>query len=129
MITKIGQIMLYVNNQDEAVKFWTEKVGFSVISEEDNGQGMKWIEIAPSKDAETAFILHNKELIAKMQPELNLQTPSLLLFSDKLDELYKDFKEKQITVGDLVTMPSGRVFNFADNEGNYFAVLEKKVNF
>ena len=126
MITKIGQIMLYVNNQDEAVTFWTEKVGFSVISEEDNGQGMKWIEIAPSKDAETAFILHNKELIAKMQPELNLQTPSLLLFSDKLDELYKDFKEKQITVGDLVTMPSGRVFNFADNEGNYFAVLEKK---
>ena len=126
MITKIGQIMLYVNNQDEAVTFWTEKVGFSVISEEDNGQGMKWIEIAPSKDAETAFILHNKELIAKMQPELNLQTPSLLLFSDKLDELYKGFKEKQITVGELVTMPSGRVFNFADNEGNYFAVLEKK---
>ena len=126
MITKIGQIMLYVNNQDEAVTFWTEKVGFSVISEEDNGQGMKWIEIAPSKDAETAFILHNKELIAKMQPELNLQTPSLLLFSEKLDELYKDFKDKQITVGELVTMPSGRVFNFADNEGNYFAVLEKK---
>jgi len=126
MITKIGQIMLYVNNQDKAVKFWTEKVGFSVISEEDNGQGMKWIEIAPSKDAETAFILHNKELISKMQPELNLQTPSLLLFSEKLDELYKDFKEKQITVGDLVTIPSGRVFNFADNEGNYFAVLEKK---
>lgn len=126
MITKIGQIMLYVSNQDDAVKFWTEKVGFSVISEEDNGQGMKWIEIAPSKDAETAFILHNKELIAKMQPELNLQTPSLLLFSEKLDELYKDFKEKQITVGEMVTMPSGRVFNFADNEGNYFAVLEKK---
>ena len=96
MITKIGQIMLYVNNQDEAVTFWTEKVGFSVISEEDNGQGMKWIEIAPSKDAETAFILHNKELIAKMQPELNLQTPSLLLFSDRLDELYKGFKENRL---------------------------------
>ena len=38
MITKVGQIMLYVNNQEEAVEFWTEKVGFSVISEEDNGQ-------------------------------------------------------------------------------------------
>lgn len=125
MITKIGQIMLYVNNQDEAVKFWTEKVGFTVISEEDNGEGMRWIEIAPTKDAETSFVLHNKELIAKMQPELNLGTPSLLLFSDNLDELYKDFAEKEITVGELVTMPSGRVFNFADNEGNYFAILEK----
>ena len=66
MINKVGQIMLYVNNQDEAVNFWTEKVGFSVISEEDNGQGMRWIEIAPTKDAETSIILHNKELIAKM---------------------------------------------------------------
>ena len=82
MINKVGQIMLYVNNQDEAVKFWTEKVGFSVISEEDNGQGMRWIEIAPTKEAETSIILHNKELIAKMQPELNLGTPSLMFFSE-----------------------------------------------
>ena len=126
MINKVGQVMLYVNNQEETVKFWTEKAGFSVISDEDNGQGMRWIEIAPTSDAETSIVLHNKELIAKMQPELNLSTPSILFFSDNLDQLYKDFSEKQITVGELVTMPSGRVFNFADNEGNYFAILEKK---
>ncbi|WP_391204739.1 VOC family protein [Psychrobacillus sp. L4] len=126
MINKVGQIMLYVNNQEETVKFWTEKAGFSVISDEDNGQGMRWIEIAPTSDAETSIVLHNKELIAKMQPELNLNTPSILFFSDNLDQLYKDFSEKQITVGELVTMPSGRVFNFADNEGNYFAIMEKK---
>ncbi|MEW8987289.1 MAG: VOC family protein, partial [Bacillus sp. (in: firmicutes)] len=30
MINKIGQIMLYVNDQDAAVKFWTEKLGFVV---------------------------------------------------------------------------------------------------
>ena len=125
MITKIGQIMLYVNNQDEAKKFWTEKIGFSVISEEDNGQGMKWIEIAPTKEAATSFVLHNKELIAEMQPGLNLDTPSLMLFTDKLDELYKDLSGKNITVGEIMTMPSGRVFNFADNEGNYFAIMGK----
>lgn len=55
--------------QDESVTFWTEKVGFVVISEEDNGQGMKWIEIAPTKEAETSIVLHNKDLISKMQPE------------------------------------------------------------
>lgn len=69
MIHKIGQVMLYVSNQDESVTFWTEKVGFVVISEEDNGQGMKWIEIAPTKEAETSIVLHNKDLISKMQPE------------------------------------------------------------
>jgi lactoylglutathione lyase len=126
MIQKIGQIMLYVNNQDEAVKFWTETVGFTVISEEDNGQGMRWIEIAPTSKSETSIILHNKELIAKMQPELNLGTPSLLLFTENLDAFYDDLKSKQVTVGELVTMPTGRVFIFADHEDNYFAVLEKK---
>ncbi|MEH7459793.1 VOC family protein [Bacillus sp. JJ1127] len=126
MINKVGQIMLYVNNQDEALQFWTEKVGFSVISEEDNGQGFRWIEIAPTKEAGTSIILHNKELIAKMQPELNLNTPSIMFFSENLDKLHTDLSNKKITVGEIVSMPSGRVFNFADNEKNYFAIMEKK---
>ncbi|MFI8710177.1 VOC family protein [Bacillus sp. NPDC077411] len=125
MINKVGQVMLYVNNQDEAVNFWTEKVGFSVISEEDNGQGMRWIEIAPTNDAETSIILHDKELISKMEPKLNLGTPSLMFFSKNLDKLHNDLSNKNVTVGEIVNMPSGRVFNFADSEGNYFAVMEK----
>ncbi|KXZ18185.1 glyoxalase [Bacillus nakamurai] len=126
MINQVGQIMLYVNNQDEALQFWTEKAGFSVVSEEDNGQGFRWIEIAPAKESETSIILHDKEFIAKMQPELNLNTPSIMFFSENLDKLYKDFSDKDITVGEIVNMPSGRVFNFADHEKNYFAVMEKK---
>ncbi|MGY3417533.1 lactoylglutathione lyase [Bacillus mycoides] len=126
MINNVGQIMLYVNNQDEVKEFWTEKVGFIVISEEDNGQGMRWIEIAPTKEAETSIILHNKELIAKMQPELNLGAPSLMFFSKEFDRLYSDLVNKNVTVGEIVNMPSGRIFNFADSENNYFAVMEKK---
>lgn len=126
MINNVGQIMLYVNNQDEVKEFWTEKVGLIVISEEDNGQGMRWIEIAPTKEAETSIILHNKELIAKMQPELNLGTPSLMFFSKEFDRLYSDLVNKNVTVGEIVNMPSGRIFNFADSESNYFAVMEKK---
>ncbi|MGW6191077.1 VOC family protein [Bacillus cereus] len=126
MINNVGQIMLYVNNQDEVKRFWTEKVGFIVISEEDNGQGMRWIEIAPTKEAETSIILHNKELIAKMQPELNLGTPSLMFFSKEFDRLYSDLVNKNVTVGEIVNMPTGRIFNFADSENNYFAVMEKK---
>ncbi|MFS0636942.1 VOC family protein [Mesobacillus foraminis] len=125
MINKVGQIMLYVNNQDESVNFWTEKAGFTVISEENSG-GMRWIEIAPSENAETSIILHDKELIAKMSPELNLGTPSLMFFTANLDELHSKLSNQQVKVGEIVTMPSGRVFNFADDEENYFAVMEKK---
>ncbi|RXZ80333.1 VOC family protein [Paenibacillaceae bacterium] len=126
MISNVGQIMLYVNNQDEALNFWTEKAGFHVISEENNGQGMRWIEISPSEDAETSIILHNKEFVAKMSPELNLGTPSLMFFSDHFDQLHGDLSNKNVKVGEIVNMPFGRVFNFADNEENYFAVMEQK---
>ncbi|MBO1580495.1 VOC family protein [Bacillus sp. XF8] len=126
MIHKVGQIMLYVNNQDEAVRFWIEKVGFHLVADENNGQGFRWIEIAPTEKAETSIVLHNKELIAKMQPELNLSTPSMLFFTEDIDKLYKEFVEKEITVGEIVNMPSGRAFNFADHEKNYFAIMKKK---
>ena len=87
---------------------------------------MRWIEIAPTPDADTTIILHNKELVAKMAPELNLGTPSLMFFTDNFDQLHSDLTNKNITVGEIVNMPSGRVFNFADCEENYFAVMEKK---
>lgn len=87
MIKQVGQIMLYVNNQDEAVNFWTEKAGFQILAEEDNGQGMRWIEVSPSKESETSIILHNKEWVAKMSPGLNLGTPSLMF----LQKILKDF--------------------------------------
>ncbi|MFF3024690.1 VOC family protein [Gottfriedia sp. NPDC057948] len=105
---------------------WTEKVGLSIISDNNNGQGMRWIEVAPSKNAETSIVLHNKELISQIQPSLNLGTPSLMFFTNKLDEMYSDLTNKNVTVGEIVEMPNGRVFNFADDEQNYFAVMEKK---
>lgn len=125
MINKIGQIMLYVNDQDAAVKFWTEKLGFVVRAEEDNGQGFRWIEISPSKESETTIVLHNKEFVAKMSPGLNLGTPSLMFYSNNLEEFRSQLSNKNVVVGEIVNMPSGRVFNFADDEENYFAVMEK----
>lgn len=126
MFSKVGQIMLYVNNQDQARAFWTEKAGFHLVHEEDNGQGMRWIEVAPTPHAETSLVLHSKAIVAKMSPELHLGTPSLMFYTDELDQLYDRLSGTGVKVGELVEMPFGRVFNFADDEENYFAVTEKK---
>jgi lactoylglutathione lyase len=123
MINKIGQIMLYVNNQEESKNFWTEKLGFEVILDETNGP-MRFIELAP-KGAATSIVLHNKDFVAQMNPEMNLGTPSLMFFSDNFDQLNRELKEQNVTVGEIVEIPGGRVFNFADLENNYFAVMEK----
>lgn len=124
MISKVGQVMLYVNNQDEAAEFWTKKLGFTVVADE-NAEGMRWIEIAPSANAETSIILHDRDTVAKLSPGVNLDTPSLMFFTEDAEKLHKEFAFKNITVGEIVEMASNKVFNFADNEDNYFAVMEK----
>ena len=125
MIQQVGKIMLYVEDQEKTKEFWVEKVGFSVV--EDQTQDIiRWIEITPTQDAQTHFVLHNKTIIAELEPELILGTPSLLFFTQNIEELYTEFKEKGITVGELVSTPTGRGFNFADYEEQYFAVVEEK---
>lgn len=124
LIRNLAEVMLYVNDQEETMRFWTEKFGFIVLEDETNEYGLRWIVLTPNEQAETKIVLHNKEMIAKMQPELNVETPSLMFNTENIDEMYKDFQDKGITVGEMVTMPYGKVFNFADNEENYFAVME-----
>lgn len=126
MINKLGQVMVYVEDQDKAVEFWTEKAGFTVIADEGSKeQGLRWIEIAPTEDAATTIVLHDKEVISKLSPELDLGTPSLMFYTDSVDQLYTDFKKRGVTTGELVNMGVGRSFNFADDEENYFAVMER----
>ena len=68
MIQKLGQVMLYVSNQDQSRDFWTEKLGFRVVAEEDNGQGFRWIEIAPP-GADTTIVLKTRSSSPKWNPE------------------------------------------------------------
>ncbi|QDP41116.1 VOC family protein [Radiobacillus deserti] len=124
MISKLGQVMVYVLDQEKAVRFWTEKVGFHLVSEQSMDNGMRWFELAPSEQSDTTIVLHDKDLVAKMSPELHLGTPSLMFYTQDIKKLYQDFKDKDIHVGELVEMPTGRVFNFSDEEDNYFAVME-----
>ncbi len=124
MFSKLGQVMLYVNDQEAAKHFWTDKAGFHVLKEEES-HGMRWIEIAPHQESETTLVLHDRAVVEEMSPGVNLGTPSLMFYTDRFDELYQALSEKGVTVGEVVDMPSGRVFNFADNEDQYFAVMEK----
>ncbi|MGC6588607.1 hypothetical protein ACPV3A_27140 [Paenibacillus sp. Dod16] len=64
-------------------------------------------------------------MVYKMSPGLHLGTPSLMFITDDFDALHSHLTNHNITVGEVVNMPSGRVFNFADYEENYFAVMEK----
>lgn len=120
MITQLGQVMLYVEDVEAVKKFWTEQAGFVVLEEKDGS-----VEIAPKGEAQTSLVLFNRKVIEAVEPELNLDTPSLMFYTDDVNQLYKKFQAAGVTVGELVTIGQGMAFNFADVENNYFAVVER----
>lgn len=124
MIRDLGQVMLYVNDTDKCAKFWSEKAKFEKVKRIEAPYGGYIYEVAPKNNGATEFVLQNKEVVRKMNPEMNLGTPSILMKSDNLDETYKLFQENGINVNPIMEMGTLRVFNFSDEEGNYFAVTE-----
>jgi len=125
MIQKLGQVMVYVNDQEAVARFWIEMFRFVEVSRFDNGQGFKYIEVAPPGNGNTSLVLHSREFVAKMAPELNLGTPSLMFFVNGLVALRSRVAAQGVQAGEIMDMPAGRVFNFPDIEGNYFAVMER----
>lgn len=124
MIDKIGKITLYVNNQEEAKKFWTEKLNFVVKFEQAMGPNMKWIEVAPSEGEFTTFILYDKNLMKTQNPDTNVGHPSILLSTTDIDNAYNNMKNKGVEVGELMKMPYGKMFDFKDQDGNNYMLRE-----
>lgn len=122
MFSNQVKIMLYVNNVEESSQFW-QTFGF-VEKEREEVDGTLVVEIAPSESAETIIVLYDLAFIQKHSPEVAGNTPPSLMFaSDDIIGLYKKMQEAGVTVGEMVQLPTGLVFNFADNDDNYFAVM------
>lgn len=126
MIDGLESVMLYVDNQDQSVAFWTKDLGFVIRSEDIIYDDYKSVEVAPSLNSETSIVIFDKEFIRETGHEVNLDTPSLMFRVKDLDALYADLNNKGIRCGEIVKTPDGRVFNFSDDEENYFAVKEVK---
>lgn len=123
MFSNQMQVMLYVDDVTKAVEFWQE-LGF-VIIEQQTVDGTSVVEIAPSKEAGAHFVLYDREFIETHSPEVALNSPSIMFFAEDITTLYKKLLEMEAEVGELIQMEEQLVFNFADPDGNYFAVSGK----
>jgi len=126
MINKIGKITLYVNNQEEAKKFWTEKLNFVVKDEQTMGPNMKWLEVGPNNEEFTTFVLYDKNLMLTQNPSANVSHPSIILSTNDIEYAYNKMKENGVEVGELMNMPYGKMFSFKDQDGNEYLLREDR---
>ncbi len=126
MINRIGKITIYVEDQAEAKKFWTEKMGFVVTFEQQMGPNMAWIEVGPSENEFTTFVLYDKNAMKRQNPNTNVGHPSILLSTTDIEKAYEEMKEKGVEVTEIKNMPYGSMFTFKDSEGNSYVLREDK---
>jgi len=46
-ITRVGRVMVPVRDQDEAIAFYTNTLGFELVADAPFGEGQRWVEVAP----------------------------------------------------------------------------------
>ena len=125
MINAITHITLFVKDQDEALKFYTEKLGFSVHTDADFG-GMRWLTLNPKGQENFELVIYLAE-----GPDASLigkQGGSGIFFclgSDNFDEDYKELKAKGIEfVGEPEDQAWGKAVTFKDLYGNLLYLVQ-----
>ncbi|MGL4336623.1 MAG: VOC family protein [Turicibacter sp.] len=124
MISEIGKVTLYVNNQQEAKDFWLKKMHFVLKVDQPMGPNEKWMEVSPSESSCTCFVLSDKEKMLSQNPLAEVGHPSLLLTTKDIVATHEQMKHNEVEVGDIINMPFGKMFSFKDQDGQDFMIRE-----
>ncbi len=118
MIKLIKLITIPVRDQNRALDFYTEKLGFTIITDQPFDQKQRWIELRIPK-AETRLVLFTPE-----GDEKRIGTFMNLSFEcDDIDQTYRELCARGVEFeGPPEKQPWGTYAKFRDSEGNTFVV-------
>jgi catechol 2,3-dioxygenase-like lactoylglutathione lyase family enzyme len=126
----IGRITLLVNDYDEAIAFYTQKLHFMLVEDAVISTAKRWVVIAPpGAPKDGCHILLAKATGEEQRRNVGNQTGgrvSLFLFTDNLDRDFQNLVDQQVTiVRQPTTEAYGRVLVFADLYGNLWDLIEE----
>ncbi|MDC7999922.1 VOC family protein [Aequorivita todarodis] len=124
---KIQYVILKVDDQDKALKFYTEKLGF--VKKEDVTGGMRWLTVISKEGMEGIELVlePNFPPSDKVQKMLfDAGFPAAVLGSDNIEEEYKRLKKKGVKFrGNPKTLPNATFVPFEDTCGNIIMLVQR----
>jgi catechol 2,3-dioxygenase-like lactoylglutathione lyase family enzyme len=125
----IAHIALVVNNYDEAIKFYTEKLDFTLIEDTKLSETKRWVIVAPNGNGNCSLLLA-QAATNEQKSSVGNQTGGrvfLFLYTDNFWRDYNTMLEKNINfVRPPVEEPYGTVAVFEDLYGNLWDFIEPK---
>lgn len=113
-------LMLYVSDVQKEKAFW-QTIGFTILSESEE-MGYTSFDMTPTPNSDITITVYDKAFIQTISPEVADNKPSLLLYSDDLDNLHKHIKKtSNYTVSQISEVPFQH-FTFETPNGDYITV-------
>jgi catechol 2,3-dioxygenase-like lactoylglutathione lyase family enzyme len=129
MKQRIVQIALLVKNYDEAIKFYTEKLNFTLIEDTILNETKRWVRIAPQGSTEFCLLLAKADS-EEQQTRIGNQTGGrvfLFLYTDDFWRDYKNMLAKEILfIREPIEEKWGTVAVFKDLYGNLWDLIQPK---
>ncbi len=123
----IAHIALVVNNYDDAIKFYTEKLNFTLLEDTKLSETKRWVMIAPKGNGQCCLLLAqaaNEEQKIRVGNQTGGRV-FLFLYTDDFWRDYNNFIEKKINFIRLpAEEPYGTVAVFEDLYGNLWDLIQ-----
>jgi catechol 2,3-dioxygenase-like lactoylglutathione lyase family enzyme len=126
---KITHLTIVVANYDEAIAFYTEKLGFVLIEDTPLNESKRWVLIAPNATASCQILLA-KAINDEQKSRIGNQTGgrvSFFLETDNFEETYLKMNQNGIIFKEKPRNEIyGKVVVFQDLYGNLWDLIEYK---
>lgn len=129
MQQNINQIKLVVKDYDEAIDFYTNKLGFTLLEDTKRSETKRWVRVSPK--GSNGFSL----LLSKAKNERQLQAVGnqtgggvfLFLYTDDIHRDYKNMLSKGVKFQSTpIEKDFGIVCLFEDLYGNVYDFIQEK---
>jgi catechol 2,3-dioxygenase-like lactoylglutathione lyase family enzyme len=121
-IKKLGVVCVPVSDQERAIAFYTETLGFEKRADVPFGEGYRWVEVAPAGAETTIAIVPPPP----GQPTGGMQT-GIGLHVDDIDAIHADLKAAGVDVDAEISRmgdPVPPLFWLRDPDANVLMVVE-----
>ncbi|MFN0173906.1 MAG: VOC family protein [Saprospiraceae bacterium] len=127
MNQRIAHIALVVNDYDEAIKFYTQKLGFDLLEDTPMSETKRWVMVAPKGSGECCLLLA-KAANDEQRSHVGNQTGGRVFLFLHTDDFWRDYHKLLENEVVIVREPSVEVYGtvavFQDLYGNLWDLIE-----
>lgn len=135
MITKMTHSTVYVLDQDSAFDFYTNKLGFKVVTDVPMGNDGRWLTVAPPQMPGFEMVLvpvtrsmFSKEVSATLKELVIKGTFGVAVLT--CDDIYATYEELKAKGVEFTKAPTQEFYGteaiFKDDSGNWYSLAQLK---